>query len=473
MSEIDFIAGSEPAVALAEAPAIQRPSLRIQHGSLSYQVAALAIWPLLEQCMTFMVGFVDTSIAGHMLPLEATDAVGAAVYVMWLMQLLFAAAGVGATALISRAVGQGQWRRANLVLGQAMFLAAVWGTLVAFCFYYGAASIASLSGLKGESHRLCSQYMHLLAMAAPCSAILGIGNACLRGAGDTRTPFLIMGGVNCINIGACLLFVAPSSPFGGHGIEGLGLGTTCAWVSGALLLVAVQLMRRKHLHLKKINLSPRRDWLWRIARVGLPNLLESVGFWAGNYLILIIVGHLPQPSAIGTHIVTSRIEALSFLPGFALGTAASTLVGQHLGAGHPHRARQAAWWCWFYGAGLMTTVGIIFILWPEAMIQLVTDKPLYLANAPALLRLSGFAQIGLATANVFSSVHRGAGDTRTAMFLTYGSVFLVRLPLVYYLGVICQMGLYGVWIGLCTELMFRGAIYMLSFIRGKWAFVKV
>ena len=411
-------------------PALRIPAGLYPSNNLWHQAAALAIWPFFEQILTFTVGFVDASVAGYMLSLPALDAVGGAIYVVWLMQLLFGAAGTGATVLVSRAVGAGQWRRGRLVLGQALLLALVVGSLSGLVFYWAAPAIAGLTGLSGESHALCATYLRLLALAAPFSAILGIGNACLRGSGDTRTPFVIMGVVNLINIAACILLVAPWSPIGNHGITGLGLGTVCAWTSGAVLLLGITALRRKRMHLEARFLRPRAPVLWRVARIAWPNLMEMTGFWVGQYLVVIIIGHLAQPNTLAAHMIAGRIEAVSFLPGFALGMAASTMVGQYLGIHDPDRARRAAWCCWTYGAVMMTAVGVVFICFPEPLIRLVTDKPELLALAPGCLRITGFTQIALATAIVFSNALRGAGATRSAMVITYGCIFLVRLPLV-------------------------------------------
>jgi putative MATE family efflux protein len=469
---------TEPSPELSEE--ILYPSVRVPAGlkagvSLPHQVAALAFWPFLEQLLNLMVGLVDLMVAGRLLETEAVNAVGAAMYLIWLVGMLIAAAGVGATALIARASGAGQWRRTNALLGQSVFLAAIWGLAMGLLFYLFAPTVAILSGLQGQSEILCTRYLHVLAPAVPCNAVLIICAACLRGSGDTRTPFLVMIVVNLVNIAACVLLVAPWSPIGGHGIAGLALGTLLAWVTGAACLAGILARGCKKLLLQRRFLHPRLPVLMRIIRVGLPNLMESTGFWLGNYLVIIMVGHLPnqREMAIGAHFVAARVESLSYMPGFAMGIAAAALTGQYLGIGDIRNARRAAWLCWAFAAALMVTTGLLFICFPQIFVRVFTDKDVFLSASPPLLRITGCTQIGFATAIVFSSVLRGAGDTRTAMFLTYGSIFLVRLPLVYLLGKVYGLGLTGVWVGLCSEIMFRGAIFLASFLRGNWAHCKI
>jgi putative MATE family efflux protein len=441
--------------------------------SLPRQVAALAIWPFCEQLLAFLVLFVDTVVAGWMLSTEALSAVSTAVYVLWLMNLVVGSASVGATAMIARSVGAGRWRRANSVLGQAVTFAAAWGASIGLLFYPAAPLIAAISGLQGETLSLCTQYLHIMAIAAPLNTLLGISNACLRGSGNTRRPFLVGGLVNIVNMAACTLLVWPASPIGGHGIRGLAFGSLIAWTVGVTVLLASLALSRKGLHLRTRYLVPRWHVIGRIIRVGLPNLLEGSGMWIGNYLIIMVVGRLPDTAALASHLVAVRIEALSYMPGFALAIAAATLTGQYLGAKDPRSARRAAWWCWAYGVGTMTFIGLLFIFFAERFVGIVTDKQVVLDTAPHLLRTAGIVQCGFGTAIVFSAVLRGAGDTLTAMMLTYGSTFLVRLPLVWLLAIHLNLGLRGVWYGLCSELMFRGVLFLFAFLRGRWIHAKV
>jgi Na+-driven multidrug efflux pump len=149
------------------------------------------------------------------------------------------------------------------------------------------------------------------------------------------------------------------------------------------------------------------------------------------------------------------------------------MAGQYLGVNDPKTARKAVWWCYVYGGGVMTLLGALFIAVPECFVYLITDKEVFLNVCPPLLRVVGFAQPGFAACLVFSQALRGAGDTRTALILTYSSTFLVRLPLVWLLGIHFGLGLWGVWVALSSELVFRGMLFTASFVHGHWARVKV
>src|SRR5690606_15977670 len=205
--------------------------------SLPRQVLVLAVWPLLESLLTFLVGMVDLALAARLRPLElaehATDALGVAGYVGWLMGMIHASVGVGAGALVARAVGGRHRRLANAALGQAILLGLAGGTVIGLCVYLGAGAIGSFAGVEGPGLALCVQYLRITSLAAPMSGMLFVGMACLRGAGDTRTPFVIMLMVNLVNVVASVTFVYAPAPLGGHGVAGIAAGTALAWTLGA------------------------------------------------------------------------------------------------------------------------------------------------------------------------------------------------------------------------------------------------
>ncbi|MEX0886045.1 MAG: MATE family efflux transporter [Phycisphaeraceae bacterium] len=441
--------------------------------SLPRQVYVLAIWPLLEQLLNSLVSFVDMALAGR-LSVAVADAVAVTGYIGWLMGMLLMGLGVGSTALIARAVGARHRRVASAAVGQSMLMAVVWGAAIGFGLWFGGPPIGRFFQLEGETLALASLYIRILAFAAPLAAVLFVGAACLRGAGDTRSPFFAMLAVNIVNVIASVLLVFGPAPIGGWGVAGIAMGTTLAWAVGAMCILYVLVSGRGGLRLHLHRLRPHWHTMRRIIRVGVPSLVESSGMWIGNAIVGRIVGGLGASGVLGAHMIAIRIESLGFLPAVAVGTAAATLVGQYLGAGRPDRARQAGYVCWGVGAGWMAAMGVVFILFPEALARLLApDEPtLYEAAAPLLI-IAGPVQVFFGTYMVLAHVLRGAGDTTTAMALTYGCTFLLRLPAAWVLAEPMGMGLVGVWLALCGELVIRGLVFAARFMHGGWMRVRV
>ncbi len=453
--------------------------------SLPRQVAVLAVWPFMELLLNSLVSVVDTALAGR-LSAVALDAIGVAAYVGWLIGMLHTSLGVGASALIARKIGGRKTSQANVALGQAMTLALIWGGLTAVLIAVAAPWIAAIFSLPDETHQLAVTYLRVIAVGAAAGAVMVVGNACLRAAGDTRTPFLLMVLVNVVNILASAALTFGPSPWGGHGVAGIAAGTALAWFVGAVLVVAV-LLRGGLISTGKMPLHLHLRWLklrWkigrRIVRVGVPSLIESSGMWVGNAIIGGFVGVLIARTAtdglMGAHIIAIRVESLSFLPGAAIGMAAATLMGQYLGAGRPDLAKTAVGLCWAVGVGIMSLMGVLFLVIPGWFAGLLAPGP-EMANvremAVPLLRICGPIQIFFGTYLILSQALRGAGDTRGPMVITYASTFLVRLPAAYLLALPLGFGLTGIWFGLCGELVVRGLLYVRRFRAGQWETVKV
>jgi MATE family, multidrug efflux pump len=440
--------------------------------SLRRQVWVLAIWPLLEQVMAFLVGTVDMMLAARLQPealaLAANDALGVAGYVAWLMGMMMGAVGIGASALVARAIGGRHKRLANAALGQAILLALAVGFAIGLVVFLLAGGIAQLAGMKGQALDLSRVYLRIVTLAAPMSAILFVGGACLRASGDTRTPFGVVVVVNIVNLIASLLLVYGPAPIGGHGVAGIATGTAIAWAVGAVLTLVVLARGNSLIKLRLARLRPHWHTARRIINVSIPQLVESLGIWGGNFLILIIIGKLAMQGLMGSHMWAVRIESASFLPGFALAGAAAILVGQYLGANDPVMARRSALYCCAIAVAVMSFSGLLFITIPDRLIALFTPVELHREISPQLLWVCGWVQPFFAVAIVLSHAIKGAGDTRSTMIIGYASLFLVRLPLAYLLGIHYGLGIVGVWYGLCAEMAVRGLLFAARFAQGGW-----
>lgn len=459
--------------------------------SLPHQVWVLAVWPFMELVFNALVGIIDTALAGRMEAAKAaTDAIGVAAYVGWLLGMLHMAVGVGAAALIARAVGARRYAVANAGLGQGLLLGLVWGTLIGGAVYLAAPGIAAFFKLAPGAHAMAVEYLRITTLAVPIAAILFVGTAALRAAGDTRTPFFAMFGVNLVNIAVSATLVFAPAPFGGYGIRGIAIGTAVAWLLGAAIVFVLLVTGRSpsKLRLRLKRLRPHRHTAVRIIRVGIPSLAQSSGMWFGNAIVGRIVGLVAAASAatglMGAHIIAIRVESLSFLPAMAIGTAAATLAGQYLGLGDVERARQAARFCWLTGGGIMAVIGLAFIAFPYELVWLLAPGDAELrAMAAPLIRICGPVQFFFGTSLVLGKAMQGAGDTVGPMRLTYLSTFCIRVPAVYLCavddafglgyGIGLGLGLTGVWYGLCAELVIRGLLFIARYRRGTWLRAKV
>ena len=505
----------EPAVG-TEAPTIAArqtltPDGRFKTGKLAGLTMGGAIvvlsWPILvESFLNSFVGLADTMFAAKLGEAQ-TDAVGGASYVMWFIGLIIMALGVGATALISRSVGKGRMAVANAALGQIMILAVSSGVLVGALIAFMIRPVTAMLSMTPDAAQAFTDYLLVISAGVPFAAVLFCGIACSRGAGDSKSPLIAMIVRNIVNVVISFMLCGIeitragetliASPFD-LGVRGIAIGTVAADAVSAAIIVAMAVSGRWSIRLKARWLRPHKITACRILRIGIPNFLETAGMWIGNFMVILMVGALGAGAGgmLGAHIIGIRIEAFSFLPGFAMGTAAATLAGQYLGAGRPDLAKKAVWRCALIAACVMGSIGLIFIFFPHQCVALLSDNPIHLEQAPALVRICGFVQVPFAFALVTRSALRGAGDVKMVMTLTWISTYLIRLPMAYVLSGAAltyttytgdeqtvhtilsnpfgfEPSLAALWLALCIELVIRGVLFTTRFLQGGWVNARV
>lgn len=465
-------------------------------------------WPILaESLLNWLVAAVDT-VLGAGISEAAADALAGGGYVSWFMGLIGMSLGVGATALVSRSIGKGRQAVANAALGQTVVLSVVMGLATTALVWFIAPTLGELLELSEEAHGLLVEYLRVVALGVPALTVMASGIAACRGAGDSLRPLWIMVGVNAVNIGvswvasgvdATVSTVGPdgavvtrtvlANPFAFEmGVRGIAWGTVAAWVCGAVAVLALVIDGRSGVRLRAKRMRPHVHTMRRLVRIATPSFAETLGMWLGNFVVIMMVGWLALPGLLGAHMVAVRIEAVSFLPGFSMAIAAATLAGQHLGARSPERAREAALRCTWVAAAIMGALGVLFLLFPEPITGLFTPQPTHLELTPRLIQIAGAIQIPFAAALVLRSVLRASGDAGVAMLITWGSTWLIRLPLVYALSGVdvplgggrvienpfpFELGLVGVWYGLCGEIALRSVLFGARFAQGGWMRKKV
>jgi putative MATE family efflux protein len=355
-----------------------------------------------------------------------------------------------------------------------------------------AAPLAVICRLTGETADLLVAYVQIIAYAMPFAALMLVGSMCLHGAGETTVPSLIAIGANVVNVFASWVLSGVDISFGSwtlmnpfsfdlhlHGIAG---GTAISYFIGAVLTLWALRRGVKDLRLERRDLSVERSMATRIFRVGIPGFFDSIMMWLANLLVLVVIGLVAAAEAVdgvprqglqGAHLIAVRWESFSFLPGFAIGTAAGALAGQYLGAGSPAMARRAIRACIGLGCVVMGAMGLGFVLGADALTRVISSEPIHLEQAPALLVIGGSVQVFFAISMVIRQGLRGVGDTRWSFIITTGASFGIRLPAAWVLGVWAGLGLKGVWLGLCGEIVLRAGFFAWRFLHGGWQRVRV
>jgi len=298
-------------------------------------------------------------------------------------------------------------------------------------------------------------------------------NASMRGAGDTRTPLYITIGMNAIHLVFSYVLIFGKLGLPAFGILGAAISSIVARWLGASVALFLLASGRGRLRLRRPwPLAPNPVIIRRILQVGVPAALEQLVMRLGQMSYFRIVSSLGT-AAVAAHRLALQAESLSFSPGMGFGVAATTLVGQGLGAKKPSLAEAGAYQTFRVAGVIMGTMGIVFVLWPAAICRLFIDDPEVVALGASALRIVGLAQPGLALTMVTAGALRGAGDTRWTLAITMFGIWLVRVPVAYFLVITLGWGLTGAWIAMSVDLWVRGLSMLARFRSGGWKRVVV
>lgn len=452
------------------------------------RMVMLLAWPaIMEMFLSTLVQFVDTAMVGS-LGSTAIAAVGVSNSPMWLLMGIFAALGVGSTALVARFVGARQIEDANAVARQSLFMGCALAALVTILALLYADWVPRLMGAEPEVIPQAALYIRVISITFVLHFSSFILSGVLRGAGDTKTPMRINAMANIINIVANFMLIFPTRtvvlalpgstvlelvvPGAGLGLFGAALGTALSRGIAGVIMLWILFSGRQGV---KVNLRPLRfdlQVIQRIIKIGLPASGERLIMSGGHMVFSVIVLGLGTAQYAAHHLAIVA-ESVSYMPGFGFSMAATTLVGQGLGAGRPKLAAACGYTTWYLGALVMGGMGLIFLVFPEHLIRLFNSDPEIVAYGAMCLRMVALAQLPFSSSMVLTGALRGAGDTVWPLIIAAIGMWPVRLGLAAILVLWLDMGLFGAWLAMVVDLWVRGIITFLRFRSGHWQRVKV
>ncbi len=479
--------------------------------SLPAQIVSIAFWPLMENTLSFICSITSLFLATHLgTPEEMTKQIAAGMgvvsQIMLLGFLMQGAVGMGATAIVSRMTGARRFGSANYTTNQAAVLGFLAGLLSSLLMFATADFfIKDVVLLRDYAAEVALTYMHIACWVAVLSGVVFAVNAAMRGAGDTRTPFIIMLLVNGLNILFSLVFVYVFD----LGIAGLAYGLLGGMGVAVTVLLSILVRRTLRIHramraaaegaspaegadldafcerkgssyvpplyLNRRSLRPDFGEMCRIVSIGLPQALEVGGIWCIQIYVLRVIAGLGD-AAIGAHNIAVRIESMSFLPGFAIGLAGATLVGQYLGTGSARLALETVKRCARYAVMFMGLMGLLFFFFPEMFVSILASNSRELVEAATpVIRFFLIAEPIFAAMMVIKMSLRGAGDTRRVMFVSYGCLGFFRLVVLVLWNHFWpeSITLLGIWV-LFTLDMLAEFVILRRMLNGlKWARRKV
>lgn len=444
----------------------------------------LLAWPaIVEMFLMTFKQIVDTAMVGR-LGEEAVAAVGLAMSPMMLFMGFFAAIGVGSTALVARFVGAKDHEGAKKAGHQSLILSIGSALVISTAIFGLARYVIIFMGAEPDVIPLGTTYMRTLSPGLIFMSTAFVMSGVLRGAGDTKTPMRVNAVANVANVILNFFLIFETRvltlwglelliPGAGWGVFGAALGTAISRGIGGMVILSI-LFRGKSV----VKLDLQRifeldfDLLRRIIKIGIPAAVERMVMSSGQIMFNRIVASLGT-TAFAAHHLAIVAESISYMPGFGFSMAATTLVGQALGARDPELAEKCGRETWRIGGMVMSFMGVLFFVFPHYFMNFLTNEPEVISLGIMCLRIVAVAQPPFAMAIILSGAIRGAGDTKFPMYASILGIWIIRLSLAMVLGIFLGLGLLGVWLAMAIDLYFRGFLFYFRFSSGYWKNIEV
>ena len=448
--------------------------MKSQKESYLRVLLVLGIPAIIEQFLMTLVSYVDTAMVGS-LGAGATAAVAINASSTWLINGVLSAVGVGYSVQVAFYAGAKDFEQVRAVVRQAVLAVVFFGLVI---MAVGLAISGQLPVWLGAEPEILSDaraYIRIYMLAIPFQCSVAVFSAIFRCMGDTKTPMTLNAASNLINVVLNYFLIFETRPVGPITMPGAGLGVAGAAIatsisiatSGTLLLVIMY--RRKspyQVHLKE-NYKPDKFIIRKAFQLSVPVALERITMSSGQIFMTKMVSGLGTAALAANHVAVTA-EGLSYMPATGISFAATTLVGQSLGAKNMARAKTYGKLSGWVGFALSTFMGALLFFFSQPLATIFSSDHAVINMAAAMLRIVAFAEPMFGVSIVLSGALRGAGDTRYPFFVGLFSMVGLRCVLapifIYGLG----MGLEAVWIAMLIDLCVRGLLCIWRFGSGKW-----
>ena len=426
-------------------------------------IVSLSIPSILAQISATVMFFIDASMVGH-LGAKASAAIGLVESTGWLMGGLASAANMGFSVQVAHFIGANDFEAARRVLRQSLVCCIIWALMISLTSVIISPFLPYWLGGTEEIAHDAFVYFAIFGACGIFFQMEGLAGSMLKCSGNMKIPSLL-------NIGMCVMDVCFNYLFIyilDLGVMGAAIGTGLAMLITAGLMLYFLLVKSKMLSLigRSGSFKPKEDTVKTAFKIGAPMGLQHM-LMGGAYVVSTLIVAPLGTIAIAAHSLAITVESLCYMPGYGIAEAATTLVGQGIGAGQRILTRSFAYMSVGLGIAVMTLMGILMWIFAPELMGIMSPVEEVISLGTQVLRIEAWAEPMFAAAIVANGVFIGAGDTMIPAMMSLCSMWLVRLTLAASLAP--KYGLKGVWTAMAIELIFRGSIFLARLFKGGWA----
>lgn len=440
-------------------------------------VLQLSTPAILAQLTTTMMQYIDASMVGSQ-GANASASIGLIETTTWLMGSVCSCAAAGFYVQVAHLLGANDDKEARSVVRQALAAVIGFGCFMGLIGFIISPWLPIWLGGNEDINATASAYFAIFSLGIPIFQTSMLGSGMLRSSGNMIVPSILSAVMMVLDVVFNFFLIFPSRtvdflgmemfiPGAGLSVVGAAIGTLCAECVVACLLMYFLCYRSKELRLTidKGSFKPQWNYIKKALHIGGPMSIQQIIMSSAYIATTVIVAPLGTFS-IAAHSFGIVVESLCYMPGYGIADAATTLVGQSLGAGRKDLTRKFAYMSVALGMSVMAVMGIVMYAGAPIFMGIMTPVEEVRQLGVLALRIEAFAEPMFAAAIVCYGVFVGASDTLIPSGMNLVSMWAVRIPLSAVLAI--TLGLQGVWIAMCTELCFRGVIFLCRLRWGNW-----
>jgi putative MATE family efflux protein len=434
-------------------------------------IVLLSIPMVLEMGMESVFALVDAFFVARL----GTDAIATVGLTESLLMIVYSLAwglGMGVTAVVARRTGERDPRGASRAAMQGILLAAAIGLLIAVPGTWHADGLLQLLGAEAGVLATGTGYTRVMFAGNVIILLLFVNNAVYRGAGDAAMAMRVLAVANGINIVLDPLLIFGIGPFPELGVTGAAVATTIG--RGTAVLYQTWMLSRPQGRIVLLRSEARFDpaVLLTIVKVSLGGVLQFI-IPSLSWVFLVRIVALFGSAAVAGYTIAIRVIMFSILPAWGMANAASTLVGQNLGAEQPRRAERSAWLCGHYNMLFMVGVAIFFWATAPWIVSFFTFDPAVAGHGVHALRIICLGYFFYAYGMVLAQAFNGAGDTFTPTWMNIVCFWAIEVPLAWFLARVLGWGANGVFASIAISESLLALLSAAVFSTGRWKSVRV
>ncbi|MFK7931912.1 MAG: MATE family efflux transporter [Saprospiraceae bacterium] len=451
--------------------AIKGDEKNFTSGSINRAIVLLAIPMILEMVMESLFAVVDVYFVAQ-IGIDAVATVGLTESVVTLVYSIAIGLSAAATAMVARRIGENKPADAATVAVQAIFVGGFISVLIGVAGVIFAEDILRLMG--GTESLIASGvgYTRWMLGGNIVIVLLFLLNGIFRGAGDASLAMWSLWIANGLNIILDPLLIFGWGPIPAFGITGAAMATNIGRGVGVAFQLFILFGGSSIIKVTTQNLRIRWDYIQRIINLAIGSTFQFL-IASASWIIMIRIIARFGSEAVAGYTIAIRLIIFTVLPSWGLSNAASTLVGQNLGAKQSDRAETSVWRAAFFNMLFLLVVGIIFFAFAPSLVGFFTTEADVIAAGILTLRILSVSYICYAYGMVIGQAFNGAGDTYTPMMINFVCFWLIEIPLGYLFAVHFGWELAGVCIAIAIAETALAVICILAFRRGKWKLKEV